>query len=112
MSTSYEPAGQLRKSERFERIALELSRPEQVLDATRACSAGRNARPELGRRSSLPGTRTSQMLARIWADLLRFDKVGIRDNFFDLGGTSLLAVDLCCTDRESAGQDNAPDRVD
>ena len=33
-------------------------------------------------------------MAEIWVELLRLEKVGIQDNYFDLGGTSLLAVDL------------------
>jgi amino acid adenylation domain-containing protein len=31
-------------------------------------------------------------LARIWQELLRIERVGVRDNFFDLGGDSLLAI--------------------
>jgi thioesterase domain-containing protein len=41
-----------------------------------------------------PRTPTESTLAAIWADLLRIEPVGVHDNFFDLGGTSLLAVDL------------------
>jgi thioesterase domain-containing protein/acyl carrier protein len=41
-----------------------------------------------------PRTEIESALAGLWADLLRIEPVGIRDNFFDLGGTSLLAVDL------------------
>jgi acyl carrier protein len=31
-------------------------------------------------------------VARIWQDALGIDKVGITDNFFDLGGHSLLSA--------------------
>jgi acyl carrier protein len=34
------------------------------------------------------------MLATIWAEVLKADKVGIHDNFFDLGGHSLTLIRL------------------
>jgi thioesterase domain-containing protein/malonyl CoA-acyl carrier protein transacylase/acyl carrier protein len=39
-------------------------------------------------------TETESKLARIWAELLQFDEVGIHDDYFALGGNSLLAVTL------------------
>jgi len=41
-----------------------------------------------------PRSPTESTLAQIWAAILNLDRVGIRDNFFDLGGDSLLAVGL------------------
>lgn len=35
-----------------------------------------------------------KQLAAIWQDILDVDRVGIQDNFFHLGGTSLLSVRL------------------
>ncbi len=37
-----------------------------------------------------PGSRTERQLAAIWQDVLRLPAVGVHDNFFDLGGHSLL----------------------
>ena len=34
------------------------------------------------------------MIAGIWSRVLDIDKVGVRDNFFDLGGDSLRAARL------------------
>jgi natural product biosynthesis luciferase-like monooxygenase protein len=39
-----------------------------------------------------PNTDLEQTIAEVWADLLGVDKVGVDDNFFSLGGNSLLAV--------------------
>jgi amino acid adenylation domain-containing protein len=41
-----------------------------------------------------PATDLEKKLCAEWADLLRIDSVGIHDNFFDLGGDSLLALHL------------------
>ncbi|MFC5220490.1 non-ribosomal peptide synthetase [Streptomyces coerulescens] len=39
-----------------------------------------------------PGSDLEREIARIWADLLGRPEVGVRQNFFDLGGNSLLLV--------------------
>jgi amino acid adenylation domain-containing protein len=49
-------------------------------------------RPDLATELVLPRTPTEATLARIWADFLRVERVGVHDNFFDLGGDSLLAL--------------------
>ncbi|MDZ8086288.1 MAG: amino acid adenylation domain-containing protein [Nostoc sp. DedQUE12b] len=41
-----------------------------------------------------PRTATESSLAKIWAEVLNIERVGIYDNFFDLGGDSLLTVGL------------------
>ncbi len=37
---------------------------------------------------------TEESLTKIWSAILKVDQLGVRDNFFDLGGQSLLAVAL------------------
>jgi len=41
-----------------------------------------------------PTNDTEQFLANIWKDLLGYDQISVHDNFFDLGGSSLLALAL------------------
>lgn len=42
-----------------------------------------------------PRTSLEEMLAEIFVELLKVEKVGVHDNFFHLGGNSLLIVRLC-----------------
>ncbi len=41
-----------------------------------------------------PQTRLEWMLSTIWSNLLKVDRIGIREGFVDLGGDSLLAVNM------------------
>lgn len=49
-------------------------------------------RPELDVLYKAPSNPTEKNIAAILTELLQFDKVGIDDNFFQLGGNSLLAL--------------------
>ena len=41
-----------------------------------------------------PQTELEKMIVRLWQDVLRIDRIGINDNFFDLGGHSLTLVQI------------------
>lgn len=41
-----------------------------------------------------PRNNFEKQLVKLWQDFLNIDKVGITDNFFDLGGDSLIAIRL------------------
>ncbi|MBD2508875.1 amino acid adenylation domain-containing protein [Nostoc muscorum FACHB-395] len=49
-------------------------------------------RPELAANYEPPQTEVEQSIADIWQQILHVEKVGIHDNFFDIGGHSLLLV--------------------
>ncbi len=49
-------------------------------------------RPELKTLFKAPESEMEKLLSALWKSILNLDKVGINDNFFDLGGNSLLAL--------------------
>jgi amino acid adenylation domain-containing protein len=49
-------------------------------------------RPDIEASYAAPRSQTERMLADIWAEVLNVEQVGINDNFFDLGGHSLLMI--------------------
>jgi amino acid adenylation domain-containing protein len=51
-------------------------------------------RPELEAEYVEPGSDPERQIAVIWQDILHLDKVGIHDNFFDLGGNSLMIAQV------------------
>ena len=56
-----------------------------------ALPAPDRSRPELEVAYAAPRSDIETLLAKIWAEVLAIDRVGIHDNFFDLGGHSLAA---------------------
>ncbi|MBU6399797.1 MAG: amino acid adenylation domain-containing protein, partial [Verrucomicrobia bacterium] len=50
-----------------------------------------------------PRTPVEQELARIWAEILHVERIGIGDHFFDLGGHSLLATQVLSRVRRAWG---------
>lgn len=52
-----------------------------------------------------PRTPVEEMLAQIWAEVLKVEKIGIYDNFFELGGHSLLTTQLLAKVKEAFNLD-------
>jgi surfactin family lipopeptide synthetase A len=67
--------------------------PNGKLDRKRL-PAPDNSRPEIEDAFAAPRTPIEEILANIWAEVLKLDQVGIHDNFFELGGHSLLATQV------------------
>jgi thioesterase domain-containing protein/acyl carrier protein len=61
------------------------------------------ARPELQSRYEAARDELEQKLVEYWTDLLGVDRVGIHDDFFDLGGHSLIAVRLFARIKKAFG---------
>jgi natural product biosynthesis luciferase-like monooxygenase protein/amino acid adenylation domain-containing protein len=57
-----------------------------------ALPAPENHRPELETAYVAPRTGLEKTIAEVWRELLGVQEVGLHDNFFDLGGNSLLIV--------------------
>jgi acyl carrier protein len=61
-------------------------------------------RPELSEVFVAPRTDAEQAIARIWGEVLRVDPIGVHDDFFDLGGHSLIATQIISRVNDLFGQ--------
>jgi non-ribosomal peptide synthetase component F len=60
----------------------------------RALPALDGARPEVVQGLISPRTEIEELVARTWQDVLKLDRIGVEDNFFDMGGSSILAIQI------------------
>jgi amino acid adenylation domain-containing protein/non-ribosomal peptide synthase protein (TIGR01720 family) len=60
-----------------------------------------DAAPELEASYVEPSSPAERALAQIWADVLGLTRVGVRDNFFDLGGDSILSMQVVSRARQA-----------
>jgi len=51
-------------------------------------------RPTLGTRYVAPRNAVEAELVRIWSEVLRLELVGVQDNFFEIGGDSILSIQI------------------
>jgi amino acid adenylation domain-containing protein len=54
-------------------------------------------RPKLSNPIAAPRTAPESIIAKIWSETLGIDEIGTDDNFFDLGGDSILASKIVAT---------------
>jgi acyl carrier protein len=97
----------------FERRRYWIDPPEPAAQAAAAEPAeasveadfgsSRHARPDLLTAYATPDGEAEQAVAEIWQELLGFDRIGAEDNFYALGGSSLLAMRLLSRLRERFG---------
>jgi hypothetical protein len=64
-----------------------------------------DARPELEEVYVAPRSEIERSIAGVWQEVLRVEKVGVHDNFFNLGGHSLLIVQVNSRLRETLQSD-------
>jgi acyl transferase domain-containing protein/NAD(P)-dependent dehydrogenase (short-subunit alcohol dehydrogenase family) len=64
---------------------------------------GNQPRPDLPQPFVPPITATERLLAGLWTEVLGVEPVGTRDNFFDLGGNSLLGLQMLANVKKRAG---------
>jgi acyl transferase domain-containing protein/acyl carrier protein len=57
-------------------------------------SAAIHPRPNLATPYAAPENQLEQTIADLWAKAFGLDRVGVNDNFFDLGGDSLIAIQV------------------
>jgi len=76
--------------------------PPREAAAPRAAQAA-HPRPALRSAYLAPRDEVERRIAAIWQDLLGVDRVGVHDDYFELGGDSLLSVRLVGALRESLG---------
>ncbi|TXS06766.1 hypothetical protein EAO73_12110, partial [Streptomyces sp. col6] len=67
--------------------------------------------PESGRPFLPPATRLEAHIAEIWARVLDLDEVGRDDNFHELGGDSMAAVEISFLIADRFGLDYDDDLV-
>ncbi len=70
-----------------------------------ALPAPQGERPDLRAEYVPPGDETEMAVAEVWQEVLGLERVGLHDNFFDLGGHSLLLIQIHDRLRDRFGRD-------
>ncbi len=62
-----------------------------------------DVRPDIDSVYIEPRNQMEETIAQIWCEVLKIDRVGVCDNFFDLGGQSLMATQIVSRIRSTLG---------
>ncbi|HKV11827.1 MAG TPA: SDR family NAD(P)-dependent oxidoreductase, partial [Thermoanaerobaculia bacterium] len=80
------------------------SRTEEELDKAREVRES-HPRPLLANACVPPRTEAERRVAAVWEELLGIEGIGVHDNFFDLGGNSLMAIRIISRLKSTLGVD-------
>ncbi|MEP7123627.1 MAG: non-ribosomal peptide synthase/polyketide synthase, partial [Byssovorax sp.] len=75
--------------------------PNGKLDRRALPAPGADAQGEAGADFVAPRSEAEEALSRIWAGVLRLPRVGIHDNFFEVGGDSILSIQVVARARHA-----------
>ncbi|MEV4319529.1 amino acid adenylation domain-containing protein [Actinocrispum sp. NPDC049592] len=67
----------------------------------KALPAPEGARPDLRAQFVAPRTSAEKVLAEVWSEVLGVTDIGVHDNFFDLGGDSILSIQVMVSARRA-----------
>jgi amino acid adenylation domain-containing protein/non-ribosomal peptide synthase protein (TIGR01720 family) len=73
--------------------------PNGKIDHKALPALGRSPSPEDSYRA--PGSETERVIAEIWGQALRKERVGVDENFFELGGDSILSIQIIARMRQA-----------
>ena len=79
-----------------------------LAEADAGTPAGRHARPELKVAYAPPASDLERRIAEIWQRALGIEEVGVSDNFFDLGGNSLIGLKVTAELQRELGREVLP----
>ena len=74
-------------------------------------SRQRHTRPPMRNDYTAPQTELERTIMTVWEEILGIDGIGIRDNFFDLGGNSLVGIELITQMRKALHLQTLPSYV-
>lgn len=104
---------------RFPQVVVSAKRLDRLMERVAEAAKARGAeddrreiheRPDLDSEYEAPRNATEERLVEIWQVGLGLDRVGVHDNFFDLGGDSVIGIQIVSKAQE-AGLHLAPDQL-